>query len=213
MVSRLLVIDGHSLAFRAYFALPADGFSTASGQTTNAVYGFTTMLSQVLKEIQPTHIAVAFDVKGGTFRNDLLEQYKGTRDAAPEDLLTQLPLLHDLLDSLDISYVERQGYEGDDIIATLATVARDNGFDHTYVLSGDRDAFQLIDDKITVLYPGHHFKDLKHMTPEAVFEKYKVYPQQYPDLAALRGETADNIPGVPGVGDGLLQNGLMNMAA
>lgn len=202
MVSRLLVIDGHSLAFRAYFALPADGFSTASGQTTNAVYGFTTMLSQVLKEIQPTHIAVAFDVKGGTFRNDLLEQYKGTRDAAPEDLLTQLPLLHDLLDSLDISYVERQGYEGDDIIATLATVARDNGFDHTYVLSGDRDAFQLIDDKITVLYPGHHFKDLKHMTPEAVFEKYKVYPQQYPDLAALRGETADNIPGVPGVGDG-----------
>ncbi|WP_418968694.1 DNA polymerase I [Alloscardovia omnicolens] len=202
MVSRLLVIDGHSLAFRAFFALPEDGFSTSSGQPTNAVYGFTTMLSQVLKEIKPTHIAVAFDVKGGTFRNDLLTQYKGTRDAAPEELLSQLPLLHDLLDSLDISYVEQQGFEGDDIIATLATMARDHGFDHAYVLSGDRDAFQLIDETITVLYPGHHFKDLKHMTPQAVFEKYKVYPEQYPDLAALRGETADNIPGVPGVGDG-----------
>ncbi|TCD54593.1 DNA polymerase I [Alloscardovia theropitheci] len=202
MVSRLLVIDGHSLAFRAYFALPADGFSTSQGQTTNAVYGFTTMLTQVLNEIQPTHIAVAFDVKGGTFRNELLPQYKGTRDAAPEDLLSQLPLLHDLLDSLDISYVERQGYEGDDIIATLATLGRDSGFDQSYVLSGDRDAFQLVDEKITVLYPGQHFKDLKHMTPEAIFEKYGVYPQQYPDLAALRGETADNIPGVPGVGDG-----------
>lgn len=202
MVSRLLVIDGHSLAFRAYFALPADGFSTSQGQTTNAVYGFTTMLSQVITEIKPTHIAVAFDVKGGTFRNELLPQYKGTRDAAPEDLLTQLPLLHDLLDSLDISYVEKQGYEGDDVIATLATMGRDAGFDMSYVLSGDRDAFQLIDDKITVLYPGHHFKDLKHMDPAAVFEKYKVTPHQYPDLAALRGEGADNIPGVPGVGDG-----------
>ena len=202
MVSRLLVIDGHSLAFRAFFALPADGFSTSSGQTTNAVYGFTTMLTQVLNDIKPTHIAVAFDVKGGTFRNELLPRYKGTRDAAPEELLSQLPLLHDLLDSLDISYVERQGYEGDDVIATLATMGRDNGFDMSYVLSGDRDAFQLVDDKITVLYPGQHFKDLKHMTPEAIHDKYGVYPQQYPDLAALRGETADNIPGVPGVGDG-----------
>ncbi|WP_018143572.1 DNA polymerase I [Alloscardovia criceti] len=202
MVSRLLVIDGHSLAFRAFFALPADSFSTSDGQTTNAIYGFTTMLSQVLAEIKPTHIAVAFDVKGGTFRNAMLPQYKGTRDAAPEELLSQLPLLHDLLDSLDISYVEKEGFEGDDIIATLSTMGRDAGFDASYVLSGDRDAFQLVDDKITVLYPGHHFKDLKHMTPQAVFEKYKVYPDQYPDLAALRGETADNIPGVPGVGDG-----------
>ncbi|MFD0704879.1 DNA polymerase I [Alloscardovia venturai] len=202
MVSRLLVIDGHSLAFRAFFALPADGFSTSTGQVTNAVYGFTTMLSQVISEIQPTHIAVAFDVKGGTFRNQMLPQYKGTRDAAPEELLSQLPLIHDLLDSLDISYVEKTGFEGDDIIATLATMGRDAGFDMSYVLSGDRDAFQLIDDKITVLYPGQHFKDLKQMDPQAVFAKYRVMPSQYPDLAALRGEGADNIPGVPGVGDG-----------
>ncbi|MFC0266182.1 DNA polymerase I [Alloscardovia macacae] len=202
MVSRLLVIDGHSLAFRAYFALPADGFSTSAGQATNALYGFTTMLTQVITDIQPTHIAVAFDVKGGTFRNEMLPEYKGTRSAVPEDLLSQIPLLHDLLDSLNISYVEKQGYEGDDVIATLATRGRDEGFDSVYVVSGDRDAFQLIDETITVLYPGQHFKDLKHMTPDAVFAKYKVWPSQYPDLAALRGETADNIPGVPGVGDG-----------
>ncbi len=198
---RLLVVDGHSLAFRAYFALPADSFSTSNGQATNAIYGFATMLAQVLHDEKPTHLAVAFDVKGGTFRNEMLPQYKGTRDAAPEDLLSQLPLIQELLHALDISYVEKPGFEGDDIIATLATMGANAGFE-TFVLSGDRDAFQLVDDRITVLYPGHHFKDLKHMTPEAVFEKYKVTPQQYPDLAAMRGETADNIPGVPGVGDG-----------
>ena len=198
---RLLVVDGHSLAFRAYFALPAESFSTSDGQATNAVYGFTTMLAQVLKNRRPSHVAVAFDVKGGTFRNRLLPEYKGTRDAAPEDLLSQLPLIQDLLRALDISYVEKQGLEGDDIIATLATMGEEEGYE-TFVLSGDRDAFQLVDDSITVLYPGHHFKDLKPMTPEAVREKYKVAPAQYPDLAAMRGEQADNIPGVPGVGDG-----------
>lgn len=198
---RLLVVDGHSLAFRAYFALPADSFSTSDGQATNAIYGFTTMLAQVLRDEKPSHVAIAFDVKGGTFRNQMLPQYKGTRDAAPEDLLSQLPLIQEVLKALDISYVERQGFEGDDIIATLATMGEEAGFE-TFVLSGDRDAFQLVDDSITVLYPGHHFKDLQHMTPDAVFAKYKVTPGQYPDLAAMRGEQADNIPGVPGVGDG-----------
>ncbi|PLS30760.1 DNA polymerase I [Bifidobacterium margollesii] len=198
---RLLVIDGHSLAFRAYFALPVENFTTSAGMATNAVWGFASMLSRVILDEHPTHIAVAFDVKGGTFRNELLPQYKGTRDAAPEDLLTQLPVIQRLLDALGVTYIEKPGFEGDDVIATLATMGEQAGFD-TLVLSGDRDAFQLIDDKITVLYPGHHFKDLKHMTPQAVEDKYKVPPQRYPDLAALRGETADNIPGVPGVGDG-----------
>ncbi|MBT1166708.1 DNA polymerase I [Bifidobacterium simiarum] len=198
---RLLVVDGHSLAFRAYFALPVENFTTSDGVATNAVWGFASMLSRVILDEHPTHIAVAFDVKGGTFRNQLLPQYKGTRDAAPEDLLAQLPLIQDMLKALGVTYIEKPGFEGDDVIATLATMGEDAGFD-TLVLSGDRDAFQLIDDKITVLYPGHHFKDLKHMTPEAVEAKYKVPPQRYPDLAALRGETADNIPGVPGVGDG-----------
>ncbi|MEJ5922246.1 DNA polymerase I [Bifidobacterium thermophilum] len=197
----LLVVDGHSLAFRAYFALPVENFSTTSGQATNAVWGFATMLAQVIEAEHPDRLAVAFDVKGGTFRNTLLPQYKGTRDAAPEDLLTQLPLIQELLDALGVAHIEKQGYEGDDIIGTLATMGEDAGY-RTLVLSGDRDAFQLVDNAITVLFPGHHFKDLKHMTPQAVEEKYHVSPQQYPDLAALRGETADNIPGVPGVGDG-----------
>lgn len=197
----LLVVDGHSLAFRAFFALPVDNFSTSSGQATNAVWGFATMLAQVIDAEKPDHLGVAFDVKGGTFRNEMLPQYKGTREAAPEELLTQLPLIQRMLTALGVTYIEKPGFEGDDVIATLATMGDKAGY-HTLVLSGDRDAFQLVDDNVTVLYPGHHFKDLKHMTPQSIIDKYKVTPAQYPDLAALRGETADNIPGVPGVGDG-----------
>ena len=197
----LLVVDGHSLAFRAFFALPVDNFSTSSGQATNAVWGFATMLAQVIDAEKPDHLGVAFDVKGGTFRNEMLPQYKGTREAAPEELLTQLPLIQRMLTALGVTYIEKPGFEGDDVIATLATMGDKAGY-HTLVLSGDRDAFQLVDDNVTVLYPGHHFKDLKHMTPQSIIAKYKVTPAQYPDLAALRGETADNIPGVPGVGDG-----------
>ncbi len=197
----LLVVDGHSLAFRAFYALPAESFSTSSGQPTNAVWGFATMLAQVIDAEKPDHLAVAFDVKGGTFRNDLLPQYKGTREAAPEELLSQLPLIQQMLVALGVTYIEKPGYEGDDVIGTLATMGEKAGY-RTLVLSGDRDSFQLVNQNVTVLYPGHHFKDLKHMTPEAVEEKYRVTPAQYPDLAALRGETADNIPGVPGVGDG-----------
>lgn len=196
----LLVVDGHSLAFRAFFALPVDNFSTSSGQATNAVWGFATMLAQVIDAEKPDHLGVAFDVKGGTFRNEMLPQYKGTREAAPEELLTQLPLIQRMLTALGVTYIEKPGFEGDDVIATLATMGDKAGY-HTLVLSGDRDAFQLVDDNVTVLYPGHHFKDLKHMTPQSIIDKYKVTPAQYPDLAALRGETADNIPGVPGVGD------------
>lgn len=197
----LLVVDGHSLAFRAFFALPVDNFSTSSGQATNAVWGFATMLAQVIDAEKPDHLGVAFDVKGGTFRNEMLPQYKGTREAAPEELLTQLPLIQRMLTALGVTYIEKPGFEGDDVIATLATMGDKAGY-HTLVLSGDRDAFQLVDDNVTVLYPGHHFKDLKHITPQSIIDKYKVTPAQYPDLAALRGETADNIPGVPGVGDG-----------
>ena len=197
----LLVVDGHSLAFRAFFALPVDSFSTTDGQATNAVWGFATMLAQVIEAENPDHIAVAFDVKGGTFRSELLPAYKGTREAAPEDLLTQLPLIQRMLTALGVTYIEKPGYEGDDVIGTLASMGDAAGY-RTLVLSGDRDAFQLVSDTVTVLYPGHHFKDLRHMTPAAVEEKYHVTPVQYPDLAALRGEASDNIPGVPGVGDG-----------
>ena len=183
----LLVVDGHSLAFRAFFALPVDNFSTSSGQATNAVWGFATMLAQVIDAEKPDHLGVAFDVKGGTFRNEMLPQYKGTREAAPEELLTQLPLIQRMLTALGVTYIEKPGFEGDDVIATLATMGDKAGY-HTLVLSGDRDAFQLVDDNVTVLYPGHHFKDLKHMTPQSIIDKYKVTPAQYPDLAALRAK-------------------------
>ena len=148
----LLVVDGHSLAFRAFFALPVENFSTSSGQATNAVWGFATMLAQVIDAEKPDHLAVAFDVKGGTFRNTMLPQYKGTRDAAPEDLLSQLPLIQSMLDALGVTYIEKPGYEGDDVIGTLATMGEQAKY-KTLVLSGDRDAFQLVDDWVTVLYP------------------------------------------------------------
>jgi DNA polymerase-1 len=175
----LLVIDGHSLAFRAFYALPAENFSAKDGQATNAVYGFFTMLSQVIASQKPDLLGVAFDVKGGTFRNKMLTQYKGTREAAPEELISQIPLIQDMLEAFGVTYVTKQGYEGDDVIATLATMGEHADY-RTYVLSGDRDAFQLIDDDITVLYPGYHFKELKAMTPQAVEDKYHVTPAPIP---------------------------------
>ncbi|RBQ00089.1 DNA polymerase I [Bifidobacterium xylocopae] len=196
----LLVVDGHSLAFRAYYALPVESFTTSKGEATNAVWGFAIMLSEVIAAEQPTRMAVAFDMAGGTFRNEMLSGYKGTRQAAPEELIDQLPKLQHFLETLGVTYIEKQGYEGDDIIGTLATMGEEAGY-RTLVLSGDRDAFQLADESVTVLFPGYHFRQLKRMTPEAIEEKYHVGPRLYPDLAALRGEQSDNIPGVPGVGD------------
>ena len=196
----LLVVDGHSLAFRAFFALPAENFSTQAGQATNAVWGFATMLSQVLDSEKPDHLAVAFDMTGGTFRNEMLPQYKGTREAAPEDLLTQLPLIQKMLTALGVTYVEKQGYEGDDIIATLAKQATAEGFE-VAIVTGDRDAFQLVDDAVTVLYPKRGVSDLARMDPAAVTERYGLTPQQYADFAALRGDKSDNLPNIPGVGE------------
>lgn len=141
-------------------------------------------------------ICVAFDVKGGTFRNEMLPQYKGTREAAPEELLTQLPLIQRMLTALGVTYIEKPGFEGDDVIATLATMGDKAGY-HTLVLSGDRDAFQLVDDNVTVLYPGHHFKDLKHMTPQSIIDKYKVTPAQYPDLARSAAKPPTIFPVCP----------------
>ena len=144
-----MVVDGHSLAFRAFFAISADNFSTRSGQATNSIWGFITMLSQVVKKEKPDRLAIAFDVKGGTFRNTMLPQYKGTRDAAPQELLSQLPIIQQMLKALGVTYIEKPGYEGDDVIGTLAVMGSNAGY-RTLVLSGDRDAFQLIDDNITV---------------------------------------------------------------
>ncbi|WP_433310666.1 DNA polymerase I [Micromonospora sp. CA-269861] len=196
---RLLLVDGHSMAYRAFFALPVENFSTTTGQPTNAVYGFTSMLINVLRDEQPTHIVVAFDVSRHSFRTDKYAEYKAGRSETPTDFKGQVSLVKEVLAALQIPVVEKEGFEADDVIATLACQARDQGMS-VLVSSGDRDAFQLVDDQITVLYPRKGVSDLARMDPAAIEAKYGVPPQQYRDLAALVGETSDNLPGIPGVG-------------
>jgi DNA polymerase I len=200
-VSRLLLIDGHSIAYRAFFALPAENFSTSTGQHTNAVYGFTSMLINVLRDEAPTHVAVAFDISRQTFRLAEYSGYKAGRSATPEEFKGQISLLHEVLDALCIRFVEVDGFEADDVLATLTTEAIERaGIDEVLICSGDRDAFQLVSDKVTVLYPVKGVSELARMTPAAVEKKYGIPPQRYSDLAALVGESSDNLPGVPGVG-------------
>ncbi|MDO3704745.1 DNA polymerase I [Micromonospora sp. C28SCA-DRY-2] len=196
---RLLLVDGHSLAYRAFFALPVENFSTTTGQPTNAVYGFTSMLINVLRDEQPTHIVVAFDVSRRSFRTEKYAEYKAGRSETPTDFKGQVSLVKEVLAALRIPVVEKEGYEADDVIATLACQARDQGMS-VLITTGDRDAFQLVGDSITVLYPRKGVSDLARMDPAAVEAKYGVPPERYRDLAALVGETSDNLPGVPGVG-------------
>jgi len=198
-VSRLLLLDGHSLAYRAFFALPAENFSTKTGQHTNAVYGFTSMLINLLRDEEPTHVAVAFDISRRTFRVEEYPEYKAGRSATPDEFKGQVSLLHEVLDALRIRYVESEGYEADDIIATLATLATAQDVE-VLICSGDRDAIQLVTDKVTLLYPVKGVSELTRLTPAAVEAKYGVPPERYSDLAALVGESSDNLPGVPGVG-------------
>lgn len=200
MSQRLLLIDGHSMAYRAFFALPAENFTTATGQHTNAIYGFATMLISLLREEKPTHIAVAFDVSRKTFRTEKYPEYKANRAATPDEFRSQMSYLHELVNAFGISQFEREGFEADDILATLATHAEKEGMD-VVICSGDRDCFQLVTDKITVLYPKKGVSDLARMTPGAVFEKYGMSPASYPEFAALRGDPSDNLPSVPGVGE------------
>jgi DNA polymerase-1 len=197
---RLLLLDGHSLAYRAFYALPVENFSTVSGQPTNAVYGFTSMLINALRDIDPTHIAVAFDVSRATFRSETFEDYKANRAKTPDEFRGQVDLIRDVLTAMGIRYLEREGFEADDLIATLVTQAEAAGM-QTAVITGDRDTFQLVSDGTTVLYPRKGVSDLAQMTPEAVQEKYGLTPAQYPDFAALRGDPSDNLPGIPGVGE------------
>jgi len=200
MGQRLLLIDGHSMAYRAFFALPAENFTTATGQHTNAIYGFATMLISLLREEKPTHIAVAFDVSRKTFRTEKYPEYKATRAATPDEFRSQMSYLHDLVSAFGIPQFELEGYEADDILATLATHAEKEGME-VVICSGDRDCFQLVTDKITVLYPRKGVSDLVRMTPEAVFDKYGMAPTSYPEFAALRGDPSDNLPSIPGVGE------------
>ena len=199
---RLLLLDGHSLAYRAFFALPVENFSTTTGQHTNAVYGFTSMLINVLRDEQPTHVAVAFDVSRQTFRMQEYSEYKAKRNKTPGEFSSQLPLIEEVLDALHIPFLKKEGFEADDIIATLVTQALAEPDMEVLILTGDRDSLQLVTDRSTVLYPMRGVSDLARMTPEAVETKYGVPPHQYPELAAIVGETSDNLPGVPGVGQG-----------
>ncbi len=198
-MDRLLLIDGHSVAYRAFFALPVENFSTTTGQHTNAVFGFTSMLINVLRDEQPTHVAVAFDVSRRTFRTEEYPEYKGNRSTSPAEFTGQVSLIKDVCEALGVTTFEKDGFEADDIIGTLTTQASDAGME-VLICTGDRDALQLVSDTTTVLYPRKGVSDLARMTPGAVEEKYGVTPDHYPDLAALVGETSDNLPGVPGVG-------------
>lgn len=197
---RLLLIDGHSMAYRAFFALPPENFTTSTGVPTNAVYGFTSMLINLMKEFNPTHIAVAFDVSRKSFRTEIYPEYKSTRAKTPEEFKGQVELIKEVLAAVSITTLERDGFEADDVIATLVTRAASEEF-VTEVVTGDRDSFALISSTTTILYPRKGVSDLAHMTPESLAEKYNLTPAQYPDYAALRGDPSDNLPGVPGVGE------------
>lgn len=197
---RLLLMDGHSLAYRAFFALPAENFTTATGQPTNAIYGFASMLANTLRDESPTHFAVAFDVSRKTWRSQDFPEYKANRSKTPDEFKGQVELIGELLDTMNAVRFAVDGFEADDIIATLATQAEAAGFD-VLIVTGDRDSFQLVSDHTTVLYPTKGVSELTRFTPEKVQEKYGLTPEQYPDFAALRGDPSDNLPGIPGVGE------------
>ncbi|MFM9034778.1 MAG: DNA polymerase I [Mycobacterium sp.] len=195
-----MLLDGNSLAFRAFYALPAENFKTRNGLTTNAVYGFTAMLINLLRDEGPTHVAAAFDVSRQTFRSERYPEYKATRSDTPDEFRGQIDITKEVLGALGITVLAEPGYEADDIIATLAGQADEAGY-RVLVVTGDRDSLQLVNDNVTVLYPIKGVSTLTRYTPEAVQEKYGLTPDQYPDFAALRGDPSDNLPGIPGVGE------------
>src|SRR4051794_17926120 len=197
---RLLLLDGHSLAYRAFFALPVENFSTTTGQPTNAVYGFTSMLINILRDEQPTHLAVAFDVGRKTFRSEIYAEYKANRSESPTDFRGQVSLIQEVLGALRVPVITAEGYEADDVIATLTVQAVEQGMD-VLIATGDRDALQLVNEHVTVLYPRKGVSDLTRFTPEEVETKYGLTPVQYPDFAALRGDPSDNLPSIPSVGE------------
>ncbi|WIV53511.1 DNA polymerase I [Amycolatopsis nalaikhensis] len=197
---KLLLIDGHSMAYRAFFALPAENFKTKTGQVTNAVFGFTSMLINLLRDEAPTHLAVAFDLSRKTFRSETYADYKANRSTTPDEFRGQVDLVKDVLNVLGIPSLTKENFEADDIIATLTTQATADGFD-VLICTGDRDALQLVTEQVTVLYPKRGVSEMTRFTPDAVEEKYGLTPRQYPDFAALRGDPSDNLPSIPGVGE------------
>ncbi|MYB28951.1 MAG: DNA polymerase I, partial [Acidimicrobiaceae bacterium] len=199
-MAKVMLIDGNSLAYRAFFALPTD-MATASGQITNAVFGFTSMLINLWRDHDPDQIVVAFDRPEPTFRHTMVPSYKGTRDAAPDILRQQMGLVREVLDALAIPMVDAPGYEADDVIATLATAGRDRG-DDVIIVTGDRDTYQLVEDpQVKVLYNMRGVSDYKLYDEAGIRDRTGVRPADYVHYAALRGDSSDNLPGVPGVGE------------
>ena len=197
----LLVIDGHSLAFRAFYALPLESFVTRDGQHTNAIHGFLSMLLNLLQVQKPTHLAVAFDISRFSFRTREYAEYKGTRGATPPEFIGQVPLLEEALKAMNIATISKEDFEADDILATLAARGSAEGY-RVLVVSGDRDTIQLVNDDVTLLYPNvRGVSELKFYDRDAVVERYGIEPAQYPEIAALVGETSDNLPGVDKVGE------------
>lgn len=197
----LLLIDGHSLAFRAFYALPLESFQTSGGQHTNAIHGFLSMFLTILQAEKPTHVAVAFDISRFSFRTAEYPDYKGTRGETPPEFIGQVPLLQEALAAMNVPTIQKENFEADDILATLATQGEAAGM-NVLVVSGDRDTIQLVTDTVTLLYPSARgVAELKRYTPESVEERYGIRPDQYPDIAALVGETSDNLPGVDKVGE------------
>ena len=195
----LALIDGNSVAYRAFYALPED-LATKSGQVTNAVFGFTRMLIRLLKDYHPDGIAVAWDVSRKTFRTESYPEYKAQRERAPDHFRSQLPLMDEVLQSLHITQLREEGYEADDIIATLTKQTVEAGWE-VLIVTGDRDAFQLIEGPVKVVYTRRGISDIVLADEAYVEDRYGIRPDQYVEYASLRGDSSDNLPGVPGVGE------------
>ncbi|MDJ0959838.1 MAG: DNA polymerase I [Acidimicrobiia bacterium] len=195
----LALLDGHSLAYRAFYALPSD-LATSAGQVTNAVFGFTSMVIKLLGDEHPDAVAVAWDVRAPTFRKERYPEYKAQRESPPDLFASQLPLIDEVLEAFEIPQLRVPGFEADDVIATLAEQAREHGWE-VLIVTGDRDAFQLVRDGVTVLYTRRGVSDTVHADAAYIEERYGVRPDQYLEYAALRGDNSDNLPGVPGVGE------------
>lgn len=193
----LLLVDGNALVHRAYHALPA--FKTHKGIPTNAVYGFATMLHRAIEDFKPTHIVVCFDTAAPTFRDELYKEYRTQRPKAEDTLIAQFPLVHELLDEAAIKSVEKDGFEADDLIGILASVLSPKT-DRVLIMTGDKDIFQLITDKVSVVTPQIGFAQSKLYNSKEVYEKFGVKPDQVADLKALAGDSSDNYKGVPGIG-------------
>ena len=195
-----LIIDGNSIMNRAFYGIKL--LATKDGLYTNAIYGFLNIYFMMQEKLSPKYVAVAFDVSAPTFRHEMYSEYKAGRHAMPVELKSQMPLIKEVLDALNIPILEKEGFEADDILGTIAARNTENGIP-TYILTGDRDSFQLISDTATVVLPTTKFgkTEYTYYTPELLYEKYSVKPNQVPDVKALMGDSSDNIPGVPGIGE------------